>query len=168
MTITQVFFRIWKAASLPLLVATLLICYFNLPDQVAIHFSDKGQPNGFINKQELFYWAVAIIMLVNLLMSAFGRSLTKLLQKAIPKNLVWSQSPIQTLKVSEGWTNGLTAILNTFLILCLVALNKVNGEENQLLTFNFNWILIVTAILFMLILFYLPYKILYTKPTEEA
>jgi hypothetical protein len=168
MTITHVFFRIWKAISLPLLVATLLISYFNLPDQVALSFKDNGKAEQFIGKQSFFYWSVAIIMFVNLLLGAFGRSLKKALIKILPKNLKWSETPIQTEKMAEGWVNGLTAILNTFMILSLVALNKANATDDQHLSFNFNWILIASIAIFMLIVFYLPLSMLYTTPEEEA
>lgn len=168
MSITQVFFRIWKAISLPLLVATLLLSYFNLPDQIAMSFKADGKVDQLINKQVFFYWSVAIIMLVNVLMGAFGRSLKKVLIKVLPKNLNWSQTPIQTKKLAEGWVNGLTAILNTFMILTLIALNKANATDDQYLSFNFNWLLIVTFVIFMLIVLYFPIKLLYTKPSEEA
>lgn len=168
MSITQVFFRIWKAVTLPIIVASVLVCYFSLPDSVAVHHDAAGKPDVFFNKQTLFYWAVGTVIFINLLMSFFGKSFTKLLPQLLPKNLLWSETPRQTTHLTDGWANGLTALLNTFFLLCLLALNKVNGNENQVSTTDFTWIIIVAAAIFMAILFYLPYNLLYSKPTEEG
>lgn len=166
MTITQVFFRVWRAVSFPLAGITLLICYLSLPDQVSIQFDEAGRPIKMINKQEWFYWIAGIIVFINLMMAAFEKSFGKLLPNVVSKTLSWSKAPLATKKLAEGWVHGLTGSLNTFVMLSTIGLFKANEKEGQLLTINLNWLMILGVVMFMLTLFYLPIQLLFSSPAE--
>jgi hypothetical protein len=167
MTITQVFFRIWKAVSFPLAAVALLLVYLSLPDQVAIQFNEAGRPVEMISKQDIFYWVVGILLVINLLLTAFGKSFSKLLPKVVSPKLGWYAAPKATAHLAEGWANGMAGTLNSFVLLALIGLYKANAKQDQILSVNLNWLMILGGTMLLLVLFYLPIQLLYSKPHES-
>jgi hypothetical protein len=166
MSISNVYFNFWRKISMPLLVVSLVVCYFTLPDNTAIHHDEKGNPDGFIDKQTFFYITCAVIIGFNFLMNLLKTEVQKLdFAKLNPVSL-WANKPEALNGMLEGWFNAFIAIVNTFIIFSLVALKRVNATDGQKLDINYNWLLIVGLLLLLILIFSLPIRLLYSNPSE--
>ena len=167
MSLEQVFYRFWRLASLPLLVITLLYCYYILPDSVAIHHNNFGKPDGFISKETFFYVSTVVIIVFNVVMSALKDAFLKLPNSAFPQQNIWVRTREALNNLIISWTNLFVAIINSFLIICIIGLGKINRSDGQVLDMNYNWVLLFGGVLLMLIIFYLPLKLLFSQPKVE-
>jgi Protein of unknown function (DUF1648) len=168
MTLEQVFLRFSRIASLPLLVIALLFCYFSLPDNVAIHHNNFGKPDGFVGKETFYYVMVAIILAFNVVMTSLKNAFLKLPNSAFQQQNSWTKDRAALNLLAETWVNLFITIINVFLLISIIALNRINRNEGQILDINYNWVLLLGGVLLMLIIFYLPLKLLYTKPEIEV
>ena len=69
MSVTHIFFNLWRRVSMPFLAITLIICYYTFPENVAIHHTSSGRPDDFMDRQNLFYIAFGIIIVLNFLLN---------------------------------------------------------------------------------------------------
>ena len=164
MSLEQVFFRFSRMFSLPLVVIALLFCYYTLPDSVAIHHSNLGKPDGFISKETFYYIVVGIILIFNFIINPIKSAFLKLPDSAFPQNNPWAMNREALNRTFEAWCNLFVGLINSYIIISIIALNRINRNEGQALDINYNWVLLLGAVLLILLLFYLPYKLLYTKP----
>jgi uncharacterized membrane protein len=167
MSLEQVFFRFWRLASLPLLVIILLYCYYILPDSTAIHHNNLGKPDGFVSKETFFYVTTAVIIVFNVVISALKDAFLKLPNSAFPQENIWTKNREALNRAVEGWANLFVAVINSYLVICIIGLGKINRSEGQVLDMNYNWILLLGGVLLMLVVFYLPLKLLYSQPKVD-
>ncbi len=167
MSISNVYFNFWRKASMPILVISLITCYFTLPDNAAIHHDAQGNPDGFIDKQTFFYVACGVVIGFNFLMNLLKAQVQKVDFSKLNPASIWAKDRQALNALLEGWFNAFIAIVNTFIIFSLVALKRINATDGQKLDFNYNWLLIVGLVLLMVLIFFLPIKLLYTNPSEE-
>ena len=107
------------------------------------------------------------MLALNILVVLLVSSIKKLPIEAfswIP-NKNWLTDRKQLIEVLLNWLNFLPAIVNTFLLLILRALLALNDER----TFNtdYTYLLVVGMVLFLIWIFYLPIRLLYTNPKIE-
>ena len=167
MSLEQAFLRFLRMFSLPLLVITLVFCYYTLPDMVAIHHNNFGKPDGFIGKENFYYIMVGLIIVFNFIMNPIKNAFLKLPTAAFPQNNAWVQNREALNRTFEAWTNLFIGVINSFMIICIIALSRINRNEGQALDINYNWVLLGGGFLLLLIIFYLPFKLLFTKPATE-
>lgn len=153
---------------MPLLVLSLAVCYFTLPDNTAIHHDANGNPDGFIDKQTFFYIAFAVIIGFNFLMNLLKTEAQKVDFAKLNPVSIWAKNRESLNAMLEGWFNAFIAIINTFIIFSLVALKRVNATDGQKLDINYNWLLIIGLALLIIIIFALPIRLLFTNPSEKA
>ena len=168
MSISYIFFNFWKKLSLPILAITLIVCYFTFPDEVAVHHTDQGQPDGFLDKQSLFYITAGVIVGFNFLLNLLRTQVQKIDFSKLNTNSVWAKESVTLKSLLEGWFNAFIAIINTYLMFSLIALSRINRTEGQVLDINYNWLLIAGLAILMAVIFYLPLKLLYTNPEPES
>lgn len=166
MSISNVYFNFWRRISMPLLVVTLVVCYFTLPDNAAVHHDEKGNPDGFIDKQTFFYVACGVVIGFNFLLNLLKTQIQKVDFAKLNPTSIWANNRESLNALLEGWFNAFIAVVNTFIIFSLVALKRVNATDGQKLDVNYNWLLIAGLVLLMLLIFFLPFKILYTNPEK--
>jgi uncharacterized membrane protein len=164
MSIEYFISRVGRYLSIFAFVLVLLFTYRGLPDPAAVHFGTNGRGDGFLPKNQVFYLFGSIMFGLNILVVLLVNATNKLPITAfswIP-NKVWLKDRNQLISAIANWLNFLPIFINIFLILILRALLALNDER----TFNTDYTyLLVLGIGFILIwLFYLPIKILYTKP----
>jgi hypothetical protein len=165
---TNVFFKFWRIGSLILLSAVFLFCYTNLPENVAIGFNQAGEANSFIGKQHFFYWVGGVILGVNFLIRLLENALIKLDFRKLFSGSSWGSNPNSTGKFLKGWFAALLAFINTYLVFVLLGLDKINSSKYKELDFNYNYLLWVGILILLIILMFLPYKLLATQaPTDE-
>ncbi|MBK9511828.1 MAG: hypothetical protein IPO04_21560 [Cytophagaceae bacterium] len=150
-----------------MLTVVVLFCYANLPESIAINFDSKGNPVGFISQQQFFYWTAGLIFFVNFLVSLLRNSLIKLNFKALNPESAWANHPEATKNLISTWFNAFLAIINTFLIFVVLGINNINSDQSQRLDFNYNWFIIGGAALLLIIIFWLPVRLLFTNPPQE-
>ena len=152
---------------MPILVIALITCYFTLPDNAAVHHDEKGKPDGFVDKQAFFYIACGVVIGFNFLVNLLRTQVQKIDFLKLNPASIWAKNRESLNALLEGWFNAFVAVVNTFIIFSLVALKRVNATDGQQLDFNYNWLLIAGFVLLMILIFFLPIKILYTNPSEE-
>ena len=167
MSIEYFISRVGRYLSIFAFIIVLLFTYRGLPDSVGVHFGADGRGDGFLPKNQVFYLFGAIMFSLNILIVLLVSNVKKLpitAFKSIP-NKDWLKDPKQLIGVVINWINFLPTIINVFLLLALRALLALNDERS----FNTDYTyLLVLGVVFLLIwLFYLPIRILYTKPKIE-
>ncbi|MCU0467410.1 MAG: DUF1648 domain-containing protein [Arcicella sp.] len=159
--------RVWRYASILAFVIVLLFTYRGLPDPTAVHFGPDGRGDGFLPKNQVFYLFGSIMFGLNILIVLLINTVKKLPKSAfnwIP-NKIWLEDYKQLQTAIINWLNFLPAIINTFLLLILRALLALNDERS--FNTDYTYLLVIGAVLFLAWLFYLPIKLLYTKPKIE-
>jgi hypothetical protein len=165
--IFNAFFRLWRIVSTILLTANLMFCYISLPESVAFVFNDKGKAEAFTSKQSFFYWTAAIIFILNIGTLLLKNIVEKVNFKKAYPNSLWANSS-ENLKIEiSGWFNAFLALTNTYLIFVILGLNSINARKDQSLDFNYNQLLMGGALLLLILVFYLPIKLLYSNPPLE-
>ena len=163
----NIFFKFWKIGSLIVLTLTVLFCYTNLPESIAISHDSKGQPIGFITKEQFFYWTVGIIFALNFFMSLLEGALLKINFKGLNSNSAWANSSEALKNLLKGWFSAFLALVNTYLVFVILGLNNINSRKAQTLDFNYNWLIILGAVILMILLFIVPIRLLFTNPPAE-
>ena len=156
--------RVGRYLSIFAFIIVLLFTYRGLPDDVGVHFGADGRGDGFLPKNQVFYLFGTIMFSLNILVVLLVSSVKKLPPtafKSIP-NKDWLQDPTQLIGVVINWLNFLPTIINIFLLLALRALLALNDERS--FNTDYSYLLVVGAVFLMIWLFYLPIRILYTKP----
>ncbi len=163
----NIFFKSWRILSFGFLLAILLFCYVQLPDSVAVIHNEAGRPVSFMDKQNFFYLAVALILGINVL---FGLLKGKALGVNFPSlagKSEWASRSEQLKSLLSGWADAFPAVINTYLIFVLFGLYTTNRDVSQNLDRDYGWFLILGAVLLLVLLFYLPLRILFTSPRPE-
>jgi hypothetical protein len=165
--IFNAFFRLWRIVSTILLTVNLMFCYVGLPETVAFVFDDSGKAAAFTNKQSFFYWTAGIVFLLNIGTLFLKNTIEKVeFKKAYPHSLWANSSENLKLEIS-GWFNAFLALINTYLIFVILGLNSINAKKDQSLDFNYNQLLMAGAVLLMILMFYLPLRLLFSNPPTE-
>ncbi|GAB3524671.1 hypothetical protein GCM10027442_52950 [Emticicia fontis] len=152
---------------MPLLAITLVVCYFTFPDGVAIHYTSSGRPDDFIDKQDFFYIAFGLIIGLNFLLNLLRTQVQKINFAKLNANSVWAKDPEALKNLLESWFNAFIAVINTFMVFFLIALSRINRTEDQKLDINYDWLIIGGAVALLIVLFFLPIRLLYTNPATK-
>lgn len=155
-----------KIITIILFLVLLFIGYFYLPPNVAIHYTEAGQPDGYIDKPTFFYASGIFVVIFFTAVSLLARIIFSIPAKLfpMPNRNYWLTDQDTSNEFSEivrDWLNSLTIIVNILASLCIYALLKINTAETAVA--DFRWIL-TAGILFLLgwILF-LPLRLLIKK-----
>jgi uncharacterized membrane protein (DUF485 family) len=157
-----VLFNYWRRASFFFVLALLLYIYLGLPDSVAFKHNEVGRPIGFIDKQRFFYISAIVIIGLNFV---FGLVKSQFAKIDFDKIIKAKEGYIKD--VLTGWINAILAFINTYLVFALMGLQNINKDAQQNLDRDYTWFLIIGAVLFMVILFYIPLKLLLSKPSDN-
>lgn len=165
--ISNIFFSFWRKISLPFLSLTLIVIYTTLPDNIAIHHDEKGNPDSYTDKQTLFFTVMLIGLFFNFLTLTLKNQVKKIDFSKFNVASPWTKSK-KTQPMIAAWFDAFMAFVNSFMALTLIAVNRINHREGQTLDINYNWFLIGGAIILMILIFYLPLRLLFTSPVEEG
>ncbi len=148
-----------------ILVATIMFCYANLPESIAITHDDAGRPDNFLDKQNFFYITAGVVLLFNFLMNILKGQLLKVNFARLNPASIWAGRKTSLDNLLAGWFDAFVALINTFLVFVLFGLNTINATKGQVLDFDFNKILIPAAFLLIFLVFFLPLRILFSNPS---
>jgi uncharacterized membrane protein len=163
---TNIFFKFWRIGSLILLTIVLLFCYTTLPDSIAINFEDAGNPIGYISKQQFFYWSAGVILGVNFLLGLLENALSKINLSGVLQNS-WGKRPGSAQNFFKGWVSAFLAFINTYLVFVLLGLYNINSTDDQMLDFNYNYLLILGLLILLILLVFPFYRLLATEAPNE-
>jgi Protein of unknown function (DUF1648) len=159
--------RVGRYFSALAFVVILLFTYRGLPDFVAVHFDANNRGDGFMPKEQIFYWIAGIVLVSNVLPII----LAKVFMRVPAENLGWisNKNWIENRKeLNESftnWMNFLVILVNGMSIITLRILLLLNDDRTG--DKNYSYILVVSLVLLMIWIFYFPIKILYTNPDNR-
>lgn len=130
-------------------------------------FNEAGDPVNFANKQQFFYWSAGIILGLNFLLGVLENALVRLDFSRLLGNSSWGRNQGSVRNFLKGWFSALLAFINTYLVFVLLGLYNINSHKEQKLDFNYNYLLIVGMLILLIILIYLPYKLIATQAPDE-
>ena len=103
---------------------------------------------------------------MNLLLNLLRTQIQKINFAKLNINSAWAANPVALRNLLDAWFSALITFMNAFMIVFLIALNRINRTEDQHLDINYDWVTVGGAIALLIILFYLPIRLLYTNPAK--
>jgi uncharacterized membrane protein len=169
MKISTFVIRIWRMISVAVVFGLSVFSYTLFPSEVAVHFDALGQADRFIQKSNVFYVVMGLILVNNVLLMAFSKRFltlpTHLLP--IPNQESWTLQREVLNEHLKNWFYCLMAAINTITGLGMLALASVNNKQFAYNIGNFDWIFYLAFAMLFLILVALPLR-LFIKPTPST
>ncbi|GEM_PF-2670237 len=126
---------IWLLSLLGFLVVSLFV-YATLPTNVTIISDANGYPTLFLARANFFYAVLALLVFFNAAILVLGRAIQFLPSYwlPVPQRVFWFQKENRARLYSRFayWTKGLGFCANVFIIIAVVEIQKVNGQEMTL------------------------------------
>jgi hypothetical protein len=165
MSIENLFARVFRVLSFVLVIVAIFLSYFSFPDTVAVHH-EHGKAVGFLPKNHMFYYMSGLVLVLYFLLSALINVFKQLPDKAIkfPNAEAWLGNRAELNERVANWAGITQGLFNTFLSLSLYALTMVNLTETKRTITNYQWILIVGGFVLIVVVFWLPVRLLFGKP----
>ncbi len=163
------FIRAWRIISILGLLFALFNSYISYPNDVAVRFDDAGVPIQYVDRETLFYIAVAIFLINNALINAVARLFLRLptSQIPVPNHGLWTSHRSELNEVVTDWFYALMAAINTILALGLMVLSFLNRSEHGVQEIDYAWLLPLSAAILIIVLSALPIR-LFMKPSTDA
>lgn len=168
MKISTFVIKTWRFLSLVMVLAAVGLSYSVLPDDVGVHFNTEGKPDEYLHKSDIFYLAVAIIIVNNTLIMALGKKLLSLPSNLlpIPNQIEWAAHRDEFNEHLKNWFFCLIASINTILGFTLFALGTVNSNQFKYKIGEFGWLFYMTFAILFIVGISLPIRLL-IKPKND-
>lgn len=162
------FVRVWRILSILGLVFALFNSYISYPNDVAVRFDDLNQPIQTVDREVIFYAAVAIFLLNNTLINALSRLFPRIqtAQLALPNQRVWASHRPALNEVVTNWFRAIMAAINTILALGLMVLSFLNSSIRGIQPIDYAWLLPLSTVILITVLVALPIR-LFMKPGDD-
>jgi hypothetical protein len=159
------FVRVWRILSILGLLFALFNSYISYPGDVAVRFDELNNAIQFIDRETLFYIAVAIFLINNTLVNAVARLFPRIptAQVPVPNQEVWAKHRSTLNEVVTNWFYALMAAINTVLGLGLMVLSFLNRSNHGIEAVNYAWLLPLSTAILIIVLVALPIR-LFMKP----
>lgn len=160
--------RTWRILSILGFLFALFNSYISYPGEVVVRFDEQNQPIQMIDREVIFYIAVAIFLINITMMKAISRLFLRLPSASIPvpNQAVWAAHRSQLNDIFTNWFYALTAAINTVLALGLIALSLLNRSDRGINTYDYAWLLPLSAIMLIGVIIALPIR-LFMKPSDN-
>jgi hypothetical protein len=162
------FVRIWRILSILGLLFALFNSYISYPEAVAVRFDDQGIAVQYIDREIIFYIAVAIFLINNTLLSTVGKLFPRVPTDKIlvPNPTLWASHRRQLNEIFANWFLALTAAINTVLALSLIVLSLLNNSSRTLQSYDYAGLLPISTAILIIVLAALPIR-LFMKPDND-
>jgi uncharacterized membrane protein len=164
---SDIFFKTWRIVSFLFLIVVLMFCYVQLPDNIAVSHNESGEPIGFMDKQNFFYLSVGVIVGINFLFGLLKGRFAQINYSRLAPKSEWAEKPLQLKSILGSWADAFPATVNSYLIFVLFGLHATNLENAQNLDRDYGWFLILGGFILLILLFFVPVRILFTSPKPE-
>jgi hypothetical protein len=163
MSAENIFSRFFYFFTVLAVLAGLFLAYINFPDTVAVHH-ENNQPAGFLPKNSLFYYMAILVLVVNLLFGVAARVFAKVPNESLRFSEAWlRQRPELNMRIAN-WTRIAQSFINLIICMALYALAMVNQEDTHKTVSDYQWMLWISALLLIIIVLWLPIRLLVSKP----
>ncbi|UBM57734.1 hypothetical protein LAG90_13020 [Marinilongibacter aquaticus] len=160
------FFKTLRIVSLIAVLIMFMFCYVQLPDSIAVKHEPTGEPVGFMDKQQFFYLAAALIVGLYLLFGLLRNQFKRLDLSKLNLNSQWANKPAHLSAMLVGWADAFLAFLNFYILFSFYGLNKVNQEIKQRMLEDYSWYLILGGLGLVFFVCFVPLRLLLSKPSE--
>jgi hypothetical protein len=166
MSIEYFVFKTIRFLALITSILFLFLKYFALPSMVAVFFSNKNLPEGYLPKSQFFYLITFLLLIINLL-TPLLINISKKIVKSTKQNyfeIFGKKIDKEFLSQNfENWINLIIAALNILVLLAILIISRLNSSEYTDGVNNYEWFskLIIATIL--LIIIYPLIKIIFFK-----
>ena len=142
--------------------------YVSFPENVAVRFNELKQPVQTINRETIFYVAVAIFLVNNTIINAIVRLIQRVptAQLLIPNQNVWAAYRPQVNTIFRNWVHALMAAINTILAMAMLVLSLLNRGDRTMQPHDYAWLLPGSTFLLIIVLVSLPIR-LFMKPSDD-
>ncbi|WP_027302919.1 hypothetical protein [Rudanella lutea] len=161
------FVRAWRIISVLGLVFILINSYISYPSQVAVMFNSAGLATQYLDRETLFYAAVAIFLINNVLINSIARLIPKLPTEKIPVAAAWASHRDSLNEVLVNWFYALMAAVNTILALSLFVLSMLNRSDFQVDGYTYGWLLPLSVFILASVIIALPIRLILMKPSSN-
>lgn len=166
MRVSSFFIRTWRLLSVIGLVFSLLNSYISYPGEVAVLFNSLGQATQYIDRETVFYGAVAIFLITNVLINSVARLIPKLPTDRIPVPPVWANHRDELNEILVNWFYALMASINTILGLSLMVLSFLNRSDFRVDQYTYGWLLPLSVFMLGAVILALPIRLILMKPSS--
>jgi len=162
------FVRVWRILSILGFLFTLFNSYISYPGEVVVRFDAANQPLQSIERETIFYIAVAIFLINNTLINAVSRVFLRLPTPSIPvpNQAVWATHRSELNEVVTNWFSALMSAINTILSLGLIVLSLLNRGDRPIQAIDYAWLLPLSTAILIIVLAALPIR-LFMKPSND-
>ncbi len=170
MTVGTFFIRVWRIVSITGLVASLISSYISYPNEVAYRFDENNVGIALIDREVLFYAAVAIFLLNNVLINTIARLFTRIPTEKlpVPNQAVWATDRPKLNEVMTNWFHALQSAVNTILALGLLVLSFLNSANPTATDAqNHIWLLPLSTVIIASVVISLPIRLLMKPGTDH-
>lgn len=162
------FVRTWRFLSVIGFLFSLFSSYISYPDEVAVRFDDQNQPIQTMNRETIFYLAIAIFIVSNtslgLLRKLFVR--VPIAQLPVPNQAVWTKHRARLNAIFSEWFSMLISAINTIMALGLFVLSSLNRGDRSMPASDYIWLLPVSTVILIAVISTLPIR-LFMKPSSD-
>jgi len=168
MKIGTFFFKIWRWASIILVIGALVWTYSLFPEMVAVDFSDTGLAERYISKEHVFYIVMGLFLVNNVIIAGLVKQIPKIDATQLPilKRDIWAKNREELDEHLTNWLYCLVAVINTIIGFSLFALATINSTQYKMDVFDFAWIYYVGMAL-MIMVFLLPLRLLWAPVPKD-
>lgn len=168
MKIGTFFFKVWRWASVLLVIGALVWTYSLFPEMVAVDFSDTGLAERYVNKEHIFYIVMGLFLVNNVLIAGLVKQIPNMDAAYLPilKRDVWAKHREELNEHLTNWLFCLMAVINTIMGFSLFALATINSDNFKMDVFDFSWIYYVGMAL-LIVVFLLPVRLLWTPVPKD-
>ncbi|MVM29191.1 hypothetical protein GO755_04040 [Spirosoma sp. HMF4905] len=162
------FVRVWRILSIAGFLFALFSSYISYPDEVNVRFDDLNHPLQTINREVIFYIAIAIFLVNNTLVNAVSRLFLRVptAQLPVPNHTIWADHRPKLNLIFKEWFTMIIASINTILGLGLLVLSFLNRSDRPIRYIEYAWLLPLTTAILIAVLAWLPIR-LFMKPGDD-
>jgi hypothetical protein len=168
MKIGTFFFKIWRWASILLVIGALVWTYSLFPQMVAVDFSETGLAERYLSKENIFYIVMGLFLVNNVIIAGLVKQIPNMDATQLPilNRNIWAQHREELNEHLTNWLFCLIAVINTIIGFSLFALATINSLQYKKDVFDFAWIYYVGMAL-MIMVFLLPLRLLWTPVPKD-
>ncbi len=168
MKIGTFFFKIWRWASIALVIGALVWTYSVFPEMVAVDFSDTGLAERYVNKEHVFYIVMGLFLVNNVIIAGLVKQIPKMDATQLPilKREEWAKHREELNEHLTNWLYCLMAVINTIIGFSLFALATINSTQYKMDVFDFAWVYYAGMALLVMV-FLLPLRLLWPPVPQD-
>jgi hypothetical protein len=162
------FVRVWRLVSIAGFLFALFSSYISYPDQVAVRFDEQNHPVQTMNREVIFYIAIAIFLISNTVLNLIARLFVKVPTDKIPvpNQTVWAAHRPKLNSIFKDWFSLLMSAINTILGLGLLVLSFLNRSDRPIRAVEYAWLLPLSTVILIVVIASLPVR-LFMKPGDN-